>query len=54
MSSNAFAVGLENGCDLGRINLVGDADVVADCCTVAHLEVEGVFVGLHLLEGRKM
>ncbi len=50
---HAFTVGLENGCNFGRINLVRDPDVVADGGAIAHLEVESVIIRFHLLEGRK-
>ncbi len=50
---HAFTVGLENGCNFGRINLVRDPDVVADGGAIAHLEVESVFIRFHLLESRE-
>lgn len=50
---HAFAVGLENGCHFGRVDLIGYANVIADRCAIAHLEVKGIFIRLHLLEGRE-
>ncbi|CAB5618869.1 Uncharacterised protein [Escherichia coli] len=50
---NAFTVGLKDCGYFGRVHLVGYANVIADRGAITHLEVKGVFIRLHLLEGRE-